>query len=75
MVTDLRCCQLVLPLGRIAAQWNDHRLIENLHQMPKKKASVLATVPQSADYGGLLNDVVLLLETARRTSARAVNAI
>ena len=29
----------------------------------------------AADYGGLLGDVVLLLETARRTSARAVNAV
>ena len=44
--------------------------------MAKKKARTppAAMIP-AADYGGLLGDVVLLLETARRTTARAVNAV
>lgn len=58
------------PLNGMIVEW-----IEDLDQMPKKKVAVPAAVPQFADYGGLLNDVVLLLETARRTSARAVNAM
>ncbi len=43
--------------------------------MPKKNATSLAAIPAEADYGLLLNEVVSLLEVARRTSARAVNAI
>lgn len=41
--------------------------------MAKKKATS-ALLP-TADYSGLLGDVVSLLENARRTSARAVNAV
>ena len=45
------------------------------HLMAKKKSrSANVTLP-AVDYGGLLGDVVSLLETARRTSARAVNAV
>lgn len=41
--------------------------------MAKKKATT-AMLP-SADYSGLLGDVVTLLESARRMSARAVNSV
>jgi len=41
--------------------------------MAKKKA--IAAVLPTADYNGLLGDVVSLLEAARRMSARAVNAV
>jgi predicted nuclease of restriction endonuclease-like (RecB) superfamily len=41
--------------------------------MGKKKAA--AAMLSSADYGGLLEEVVSLLETARRMSARAVNTV
>jgi len=41
--------------------------------MAKKKAT--AAMLPAADYSGLLGDVVSLLETARHTSARAVNAV
>ena len=40
----------------------------------KKSSSVTASMP-TADYGGLLGAVVLLLEIARRKSVRAVNAV
>ena len=43
--------------------------------MAKKKAPTTAAILPAADYSGLLRDVVSLLETARRTSARAVNAV
>jgi predicted nuclease of restriction endonuclease-like (RecB) superfamily len=40
----------------------------------KKRAPIDAVIP-TGDYDGLLGEVVSLLETARRTSARAVNAL
>lgn len=43
--------------------------------MPKKKSAPANSVLPVADYGGLLADVVSLLESARRTSVRAVNAV
>ncbi len=43
--------------------------------MAKKKPAPDNAILPTADYSGLLDDVVSLLETARRTSARAVNAI
>lgn len=43
--------------------------------MAKNKARPTAAVLPTADYSGLLGEVVSLLEAARRTSARAVNAV
>lgn len=43
--------------------------------MAKMKSTSVVTVLPAADYNGLLGEVVKLLETARRTSARAVNAV
>ena len=43
--------------------------------MAKKKAPTTAATLPGADYWGLLSEVVSLLEMARRTSARAVNAV
>lgn len=43
--------------------------------MPKKKPQPSNTLSPSGDYEGLLGEVMSLLETARRTSARAVNAV
>ncbi len=40
-----------------------------------KKKSPPANVPSAVDYSSLLGDVVSLLESARRMSARAVNAL
>ena len=43
--------------------------------MAKKKSPPADALQPVADYGGLLADVVSLLESARRTSVRAVNAV
>jgi hypothetical protein len=43
--------------------------------MAKKKPKPPEGLLPTADYNGLLGEVVSLLETARRTSARAVNAV
>jgi predicted nuclease of restriction endonuclease-like (RecB) superfamily len=43
--------------------------------MAKRKAPSPAALVPAADYDGLLGEVVVLLETARRTAARAVNAV
>jgi len=43
--------------------------------MPKKKAPSKTAMLPAADYRGLLGGVVSLLESARRTSARAVNSV
>ena len=43
--------------------------------MAKKKPNSGAASFPTGDYGGLLGEVVLLLEVARRTSVRAVNAV
>ena len=43
--------------------------------MAKKKPQPSGTLLPAADYDGMLGDVVSLLEMARRTSARAVNAV
>ena len=43
--------------------------------MAKKKSKSSEGILNTANYDGLLVDVVSLLETARRTSARAVNAL
>lgn len=43
--------------------------------MAKKKSKSAGGMVRTAYYDGLLGDVVSLLETARRTSARAVNAV
>lgn len=43
--------------------------------MVKKKFASAADLITAADYSGLLDDVVLLVESARRTSVRAVNVI
>jgi predicted nuclease of restriction endonuclease-like (RecB) superfamily len=43
--------------------------------MAKKKPKAAEGLLPTADYDGLLGQVVSLLETARRTSARAVNAV
>src|SRR5665213_2367559 len=40
-----------------------------------KKKSPTASLQRAADYSGLLGDVVSLLEAARRTSVRTVNAV
>jgi predicted nuclease of restriction endonuclease-like (RecB) superfamily len=43
--------------------------------MAKKKSPTPAAMLPAADYSGLLGDVVLLLESARHTAARAVNSV
>jgi len=43
--------------------------------MAKRKAPSPAALVPAADYDGLLRDVVSLLETARHTAARAINAV
>lgn len=43
--------------------------------MAKKKSATFAALLPAADYSGLLGDIVSLLESARRSSARAVNAV
>lgn len=43
--------------------------------MAKKKSPTPAAKLRPVDYSGLLGDVVSLLDTARRSSARAVNAV
>jgi predicted nuclease of restriction endonuclease-like (RecB) superfamily len=43
--------------------------------MAKKKSPPADALQAVADYGGLLADVVSLLESARHTSVRAVNAV
>lgn len=43
--------------------------------MSKKKPRPADTLIPTADYDGLLGDVVSLVNTARRTSAQAVNAV
>ena len=43
--------------------------------MAKNKARPTAAILPAADYSGFLGEVVSLLEAARRTSARAVNAV
>ena len=42
---------------------------------PKKKTALVTTETKIAGYDNILNDLVDLLESARRTSARAVNAV
>ena len=42
---------------------------------PKKKSELTTTETKIAGYDNILNDLVDLLESARRTSARAVNAM
>jgi hypothetical protein len=49
--------------------------IEKDFLMTKKNAPSKTAMRPAADYSGLLGDVVSLLETAHRTSARAVNAV
>ena len=43
--------------------------------MAKRKAPIPNALVPTADYDGLLGEVVVLLETARRTAVRAVNAV
>ena len=43
--------------------------------MAKQKVPSPDALVPAADYDGLLGEVVVLLETARRTAARAVNAV
>lgn len=43
--------------------------------MAKKKPKPAEVLTRTDNYEGLLGDVVALLETARRTSVRAVNAV
>ena len=43
--------------------------------MAKQKVPSPDALVPAADYNGLLGEVVVLLETARRTAARAVNAV
>mgnify|MGYP000937460468 CR=1 FL=1 len=43
--------------------------------MSQKKSRSDRSLTSAGDYGGLLADVVALLEAARRTSARSVNTI
>ena len=43
--------------------------------MAKKKQQPAEGLSRTGEYRGLLDDVVGLLEAARRTSARAVNAV
>ena len=42
---------------------------------PKKKTELTVTQTKIAGYDNILNDLVALLESARRTSARAVNVV
>ena len=42
---------------------------------PKKKTALVTIETKIAGYDNILNDLVALLESARRTSARAVNAV
>ncbi len=43
--------------------------------MAKRKVPSPDALVPAADYDGLLGEVVVLLESARRTAARAVNAV
>src|SRR5271165_7156966 len=43
--------------------------------MAKRKVPSPDALVPAADYDGLLGEVVVLLDSARRTSARAVNAV
>ena len=43
--------------------------------MAKRKAPIPERLVPAADYDGLLGEVVVLLESARRTAVRAVNAV
>ncbi len=43
--------------------------------MAKRNAPSPDALVPTADYDGLLGEVVVLLESARRTAARAVNAV
>lgn len=43
--------------------------------MPKRKPALIAVVTAKDDYATLLSGVAALLESARRTSARTVNAV
>jgi len=50
-------------------------LIKQAILMAKRKVSSPDALVPTADYDGLLGEVVVLLESARRTAARAVNAV
>ena len=48
---------------------------QNRDLMAKRKAPSTDALVPSADYDGLLGEVVVLLKSARRTAGRAVNAV